>query len=265
MSIRIVLASLLGFVLVGSALFTVIRHNGPSALTDTSASSQEATATTLTLTTEDWQAALAHKAALQSASTSSTTLSSLTETDQLVRSLLGPYFSETAQGAYSREQGVRIADRATAEALALVYAPLTPDDITTTNATSTTAVRTYKAAMQQALTPLFSLDEYELTIYARATEHNDPADFRMLAQYAAAYRTAGDAVRAIAAPRDVSAVHLAVVNNLYHLATVLDALAAGFNDPARSLSGVYNFTPVEEEFSQAFAKLNTYFILKGVN
>lgn len=255
MSRRIFFASLFGIGGILLALFISTRTPVTPAGNLLSEQEEGTVATSsLSLTPLDWNAT----------STEGTDDITLRETEMLTRNVLGPYFSESSQGTYNEDVANTIIARAAEDATTLVYTPLTTTAVITSVATSTERVLQYKNELYEALQPVFALEEYELTIYARATEQNSATDFEKLTQYARVYRSTADALRAISAPGDAATIHVAILNSMYHFAVMLDALAAGFDDPARSISGIANFNAVESEFTRSFANLRTYFVLKDV-
>ncbi len=189
----------------------------------------------------------------------------LTETDILTRNVLKPYLEQSSTNTYSSQNGERIVSNATKELFTLAFTPLEAKDILTSQDSSKQSIIQYKKSLYTALKPIFELDEYELTIYARAVRDNDAVEFDSLASIATTYTKAADATLAITAPHEVSAIHLEIINALYQFATVLTELAKGYDDPAASLSGTGNFVAAEEAVQHAFSRLQTYFILAEVD
>jgi hypothetical protein len=148
--------------------------------------------------------------------------------------------------------------------LTIDFTPLTVKDIKIGEAIDKISVEIYKDALYQVMQPLFDLKEYELTIYAKAVRDNSKQEFDRLPRIATLYKQAGDNALSITAPRDISAVHLDIINSLYRFSVILNELAKGYDDPAASLSGVANFTQAESQFGNAFDNLKTYFVLKKV-
>lgn len=256
MSHRVFWALLFGVVVVGVALYTASHSTIVVPPTQAQQPIPQDPSEQLTLTPADWDPTY---------TPTSDVTSTTTETAHVTNLLLNGYITETQRDTYTPETREHLVAQATAEALTLVQTDIPLSALTLTQETGIVRVSAYKNELYDAIKPIFDLDEYELTIYARATEQNNASDFEKLANYAQIYRTAGEAARSVVTPADGAQEHLAVVNALTHFAKVLDALAAGFNDPSQSLSGVYNFTTAEQELGKVFDTLNIYFITKGIN
>ncbi len=190
--------------------------------------------------------------------------SNITETSILTRNVLGPYLQQLQNGTYSQESKAKILKDATAYMLTIDFTPLTSADLNIIDATDKVTVTEYKNKLQNIMQPLFDIPEYELTTYARAVQENSKEDFDKLSEISLLYKQAGNEARQLQTPKDISAVHLSIVNTLLKFSVIINELSKGFNDPAASLSGVANFTQVENEFGKAFDNLKTYFVLKKV-
>ncbi len=277
---RLLYASLFSVAVIGTAIY--ISQNEPSSEsverttnsniytstdtikeTDTNTSTQ--TELSKTSNNQDVTPAISQNAKQTTYATSTDDEQKLTETDKLTRNILQPYFTQVSRNQYSPEQREQIVQNATKEMFTLAFTPLKPKDIRTLEDSSKQSVIAYKKALYEALKPIFTLDEYELNIYARAVRDNDKETFDSLKTIADIYKQSGDAVLAIPAPNEVSEIHLEIINALYKFSMVLEKLAKGYDDPAASLSGTGNFTEAEESIQQAFIKLKTYFILKDVD
>ncbi len=251
---RLILASIFGIVLMGSALYYTSQE--PKAANIVDNNTQQNVDDSIQDTAKTEEGATREVTEPQD--------DTLSKTDLLTSNLLSPYLAQIKQGTYSPTSKESIVANATEQMFTLDFTPLQPQDILTTSNISTERASAYKQALYTAVQPLFALSEYELTIYARAIRDNSEADFDSLQSIATIYKKAGDDVLTIVAPRDVSAVHLAIINSLYKFSIVLGELAKGYDDPAASLAGSGQFNTAEEEVGQAFSQLQTYFILKDV-
>ncbi len=188
----------------------------------------------------------------------------ITETSMLTRNVLGPYLQQLQNGTYSQESKAKILKDATAYMLTLDFSPVRSSDLNINSSTDKSTVLEYKNKLQNIMQPLFDIPEYELTTYARAVQENSKEDFDKLSEISLLYKEAGTKALKLQTPKDISAVHLSIVNSLLKFSVIINELSKGFDDPAASLSGVANFTQVENEFGKAFDNLKTYFVLKKV-
>lgn len=263
---KLLYSSFLAVVIVGSAIYMSTRE-APSQSTPETGGAELATnntgktADTTSSSTQD----STNAAESQDTDSSQTPERALTDTDLLTRNLLRPYIEQSNSGTYSKESKEQIIANATKEMFKISYEPLKIYNISTTNDISKDGAIEYKKRLYTAISPMFELQEYELTIYARAVRDNSKEEFDSLLHIASVYKSVGDGALLVQAPLDASATHLDIVNSLYKFSTILTALAKGYDDPAASLAGTGNFTQSEDELGQAFDKLKTYFILKDVD
>ncbi|GEM_PF-5786793 len=263
LSKRLLVGSIFGITVIGGALYINTKnHISSNATQPSSQVAQNNKIDKPYLSTMGWEDSLLY---VPASDTTKVTNTDLNETEILTRNTLGPYIKQNQDGTYSKEANTSIVKNATAYMFILDYAPLTPSDIKTNTKIDKNTVLEYRQDLYAAVKPLFELDEYELTTYARAIQNNSKEDFDSLLTIASKYKQAGDGALALAAPNDVSAVHLAIINSLYKFSVILNELAKGYDDPAASLAGTGNFTKAENELADAFNKLKLYFILKGVD
>ncbi len=258
LSKKLLVSSVLGVLIIGGAFYISNKRNSTPIIIETPVQN--------TATTDDKLVYNPDNSPTEDSTDNSATdePESLTETDILTRNVIGPYLKQLKDGNYTPESGQQIVERATDYMLQLNFTPTTATELNIITDTSKPAVEIYKTQLQQALQPIFNLKEYELTIYARAIRDNSKDDFDSLANIATVYNNAALEVLKVPVPKDVSAVHLAIVNSLRKFSVILTELSKGYDDPAASLSGTANFSQAEEELGRAFEDLKTYFILKGV-
>ncbi len=257
MSKKLLYATVFGVVIVGGALYVSTNTKVAIPKEEVLADSNLETVQTIDTLWQDTD-----NASQENSLTGTTP--SLTETDILTRNLISPYVEQVENDTYTKSSGKKIVDEITEQIFTLDYDPLNLTDILITNDLSKSSTLQYKNNLYKAMQPLFGLDEYELTIYARAVQNNSKGDFDSLSMLADVYSKVSDEILTITAPEDVSSVHLAVINSLYKFSTVLQDMSKGFNDPAASLSGTGNFTQAEESLTQSFNRLKTYFTLKDI-
>ncbi len=186
----------------------------------------------------------------------------LTKTDVITRDLLGSYVQQVRNKTYTEQSGEKIVNKVTDEVFALNYKPKQLSTLITTPNNDYNTIKKYKDSLYKTLSALSNLKEYELTIYARAIQNNSKKDFDDLRNISLIYSNVATDMLDITVPKEVSTIHLSILNSLYKFSEVLKNMADGYNDPAAGLSGIGNFTKTEEEIQQSFSKLKTYFIEK---
>jgi hypothetical protein len=240
---RVIFAGLFGAVVISGAMYYSITHPEESRPTRDQLGS-ESNGTVIINST-------------RGGSLSKNNINELTQTDVLARNIIGPYIQTLENETYTTEDANKIIADATREMFILDYTPLDPKTILTTEDVSKEASLDYKQSLYEITKPLFTLEKYELTLYAEAVDENSKEKFDELSRIADTYNAIADDILAITAPNDISAVHLSLVNSFYKFSAVLRALSKGYDDPAASLSGTGNFTAVEEDIQQAFTNLKT--------
>jgi RNase H-fold protein (predicted Holliday junction resolvase) len=259
-----VAAGIVGVVIIGTALFfsytqknkTVIQNKNqinPQEVTEVDTKAQAASITITVPTTTN--------------STSTNSKNNLTKTDVLTYDIIQPYITKKKNDTYDPSStNETIIQRATKRMFTINMPRVPLRDIKTTNDTTKQSVVKYKADIKQALQPILMLKkEYELDVYSRAIRDNDLKIFQHLNNIAKQYRKASKQVLVVTAPKDVAETQRKLAEDLMVFATVLDAMAEGYNDPAMSLAGLKHFTETEQEIVKTFDLYKKYFLSKKVS
>jgi hypothetical protein len=180
-----------------------------------------------------------------------------TKTELLAGSLFGTYFERKETDSYSTaDNGSLVADALSSISLDKIPS-FTVADITTTRDEGSAAV-VYKESVGKSIAPLAAIKEYELSIYAKATEQNDVAEFTKLAAAGEVYASTVESLRGIAVPEDAARAHIALMNGFAKLSLSLHEMAKGYDDVAASYTALKYFGEAEKEIERAYTLQEVY-------
>lgn len=203
------------------------------------------------------------EAAPAALSDTSATTTEVAPSEALVREVFGTYILSKQEGVFDRSWFDDVLARTThAYFSERSEARFTLDDITTVPDTSHEAVRAYRDAFAEAIVPVTTITEYELTTYGRAIEHNSAADFEALARAAEVYRGIVDTLLALPVPEDAAQVHLDMIHAFDLFAAVLVDMSADSTDPLASFVRIRDFVEKADAVRIAYSQLDMYFTLK---
>lgn len=182
----------------------------------------------------------------------------------VINALLGSYDAlRQQQGAYDPIIGEQIAQSIAGRLRANVsYQKFSASDVKTSSDTSYATMLKYRAAMREALEPLFKIDEAEYLSFARYVESRDPKHLVTLRMDAQHYRDAVARAAKVVVPADASAHHLAALNSLAAFAAILEALAQHADDPFASVALLRTYNDREQSILSSFNALATYYRTK---
>lgn len=147
----------------------------------------------------------------------------------------------------------------------LKYTQYAPKDILTNADTSKAAALRYRTSVQGKLTPLESIEEYELQTYARAVDANDPVGFKKLKDASATYASVAKELLKLPVPEDAADHHLAFVNSFMYMSAALDGMSNGYDDVIGSYRALGHFGKAERQFKMSQEALRVYFTLKDID
>lgn len=185
-----------------------------------------------------------------------------TKTELLAGDLFGVYFERKEGEVYTQADNEAIIANALA-GLDITNIPrFTERDISirtyTTPTDADTAARVYRDAVTEVVHSLDSIQEYELQTYARATEKNDPAEFKKVLDAADVYATAVESLKKIPVPDTAVGAHLALMNGFTKLSLALLEMSKGYDDIAASYAALKTFGDAEKDVETAYTLQRVY-------
>ncbi len=191
---------------------------------------------------------------------SGTTTEAVHTTDLLARELFGAYLQTKSLETYDTESFSNFIYGMTQNVFTDETESYTRDDIAIV-ADDTTTPHAYVASLGDAVAPLATIAEYELTLYARAVESGAPSAFAQLRDAADAYTLATHHLLAMQVPVSFADDHVALVNGFAHMATTLAQMAASEQDPIWSFVIVRSFTDAEDMIKSAYTAIDIFVTL----
>lgn len=194
------------------------------------------------------------------------TNASTTNTDLLARQIFGAYIQSKQQGTYDPEAfDFLVAQAANTQFAQRHEAEYTLDDIITTPDTTSAAVEAYKQGFQDAILPVTTIGEYELTTYGRAIEQGDASEFEKLTNAANVYHSIAENLLAMTVPEDAAQAHLDLVNGFNTFANILLTMNVTPEDPILAFVATRNFIEGEDGIKTAYSQIDIYFTLKELD
>jgi len=189
-----------------------------------------------------------------------------TQTDLLAQEIFGAYIQSKQQGTYNSDSFDFMIAQATNAQFSNRFQPLyTLDDIATTQNTATQEVLRYEQKFQDAITPVTTISEYELTTYGRAIETRDEAEFEKLVSAANVYESIAHTLLSITVPEDAAQPHLDLINSFATFAEILTSMSSSPEDPVLTFVATRNFIEGEDAIKTAYSQIDIYFTLKEAN
>lgn len=187
----------------------------------------------------------------------------MTKTDALAREIFGAYIQSKQQDAYNEEAFDFVIAQATNAQFAVRHEPqYTLDDITTTSDISPERTLRYEQEFQNAITPVTSITEYELTTYGRAIETGSKEEFEKLVTAAMVYDDIAQTLLALTVPEDAMQAHLDLVNSFATFAQILTTMGSSPEDPVLTFVATRDFIEGEDAIKTAYSQIDIYFTLK---
>lgn len=171
----------------------------------------------------------------------------------------GGGLSETQAGALAGEMMNRAAQSLTPAADFK-----TMRDITVSG-TGTDAMRAYAVAVEDIfLKNTSSATTSELLYLHYAVENDDAAALARLGAIAKAYRDSAVGLAALAAPRELAAEHLALVNALARMSQIIGDFARVHTDPLTTMLALEQYVPAAQSLGAVFTDIGTAYRVAGV-
>lgn len=188
---------------------------------------------------------------------------SITQTDLLAREIFGAYIQSKQQGAYDDEAFDFIIAQATNSQFGVRHSvSYTIDDIITTTDISTARTLQYEGDFQDAITPVITIGEYELTTYGRAVQTGDAEEFTKLVTAAAVYQNIAKTLLTMTVPEDAAQPHLDLVNSFSTFGKILTVMGSNPEDPVLTFVATRDFVEGEDAIKTAYSQIDIYFTLK---
>tara|TARA_B100000745_G_scaffold140141_2_gene91527 strand:+ start:1305 stop:2213 length:909 start_codon:yes stop_codon:yes gene_type:complete len=189
--------------------------------------------------------------------------SSTTQTDLLTREIFGAYIQSKQRGTYDGTAFDFIIAQATNSQFNTRYTTkYTLDDINTTPDMSPERILQYKQEFQDAIIPVTTITEYELTTYGRAIETGSETEFEKLVAAALVYDQIATTLLSLTVPEDAAQAHLDLVNSFSTFAKILSAMGSNPEDPILTFVATRNFIEGEDAIKTAYSQIDIYFTLK---
>ena len=178
----------------------------------------------------------------------------------VVGALVSQYQALKDSGSYSPEAAASAAEQLGENAYAPVpYKKYTQKDIHTTSDTSYAGMLTYRSALKEALTPMSSLQDFELGIFAKYSETKDPAYLDQLRGAIANYTTSTAAAATLTVPSDAALLHANMLSAMGQFSGVLEGLADNAGDPITVMVLLRTYNDAESNMVSSFNNLAMYF------
>ena len=178
----------------------------------------------------------------------------------VVGALVSQYQALKDSGSYSPEAAAGAAQQLGENAYAPVpYKQYTQKDILETPDNSYASMLRYRSALKDALTPMASLKDFELGIFAKYSETKDPAYLEELRSAIANYTTSTNAAASLSVPSDAALLHANVLSAMGQFAGVLEGLADNANDPITVMVLLRTYNDAESNMLSSFNNLAMYF------
>ncbi|HET8574625.1 MAG TPA: hypothetical protein VFM02_00430 [Candidatus Paceibacterota bacterium] len=192
---------------------------------------------------------------------------SLTPQQQATRNLFARYLALQASGSLDSGSANDISNEFIQEALhgsssEAFFKTYTAKDLIVSNDTSAQAVHDYgnkMGAIYVKYPPVSSTDN-ELSLFVKAENSKNQADFDKIKPFAERYRNVLAASLKVPVPKDAVAMDLNYINALSALATNADALSQAWEEPLQSGTIVSTYVHDKEpKVISAFMGINLYF------
>ncbi|NBD74103.1 hypothetical protein GVX82_03630, partial [Patescibacteria group bacterium] len=170
-----------------------------------------------------------------SAATSSLAVSTSTDlTEQLSRNFFGPYLELKQTGQFNEFNKERLLRNVTQNTAQTFTSATIPETAFTVQAGDPDLVA-YGTALDDALTPILSLEDELAMTYRALVEKSVPDIEDRLSEHARLYSEAADALTQVPVPEAISEEHIKLTNIVVRQAEVSTALKGTFEDPLRGL------------------------------
>lgn len=192
----------------------------------------------------------------------------ITTTELAADRLVGSYIIEQQSNGgteVSQKQKDAIIKSTIQNLSQLKYKQYTEADLRIIPDSSRSAVLTYRSQMQGKLARLKEIPEYELQIYARAVDENDPKEFAKLKAAADVYTAVASEILAIPVPNDVSEQHISFINGFMYTSAALEGMSKGYDDVIASYRALGHFGKAERQLKMAQESLRVYFTVKDID
>lgn len=187
-----------------------------------------------------------------------------TLTDEVARRIFGAYFQAKQTDTYHPASFTNVIKGVTNEAFGEVEMDkkYSLDDLKVTVEATKENVLNYRSASDKAIKPVLGIEEYELSIYARALESEDEEEFAKLVSAANAYQASVTNLLLVPVPQDIIEKHLEMVNAFSSFASTLEVMGEVTDDPILSFVHVRDFLQKEQKIDDVFKSLYTYFTVR---
>ncbi len=174
---------------------------------------------------------------------------------------LNGYLSLKQSGLYSPEEAARVGEQIGANIAPAPTAVLyRTSSLATTADTSPARVITYRGDMRDALSPLVTDEEDELTLFARYLDTLDRTYLERIRASSERYKIAEMNMATIIVPEDGVEVHLRTLNALVSFRNTLERLVLFSDSSLSSLALLRTYNEAEREMLYAFDALARYYV-----
>lgn len=189
-----------------------------------------------------------------------------TTTELTADRLVGAYIlqEQANKGEVTKKEQEAIIKSTIQKLNELKYPTHTVEEIPRQTATNKTTIRAYRQQVQAALAPLKEVPEYELHIYARAVDKNDPKDFETLAHISKIYSEIAKKLLDIETPQDIAQNHVDFINGLSYTSVALEGMSKGYDDVIGSYRALGHFGKAERQLKMAQEALRVYFTVNDI-
>ena len=181
--------------------------------------------------------------------------------------LIGAYIIQQQQngGEVSEKEKDAIVKSTVQTLSQLQYTQYTEKDLSTSPNLQASAIEEYRNAVRVKLKPLEAIPEYELQIYARAVDKNDPAEFEKLKKAADIYSKIAKELLTVPVPEDAVENHLKFINGFMYTSASLASMSKGYDDVIASYRALGHFGKAERQLKMAQEALRVYFTVKDID
>lgn len=206
----------------------------------------------------DWQVSLSGTEGTTGAANDPDGLDNIA--DNVGGALVGAYATLAESGAYTPEEGKKIAEDIAASLKASVSYPIySATDLKTDTDTSYERMLSYRNDLRIALEPLLKNPGYELGLFANYVESREVHYLDELHATAANYRLAVEGSGNVVVPTDAVASHLEILNALSEFGAIVERLARHADDAFASAALLRTYQESEANLITSFSKLAEYY------
>lgn len=215
----------------------------------------------------DWQEELA-KAGIATIEPATSTATSSASLDPLSRiaetvakSLFGNYLFMKENGAYSAQEGQKMAENVAATVIKApeTYVRHTEAELKFDSNTSADRILVYRSDMRVATERLLEGTEPEFALFGRYMESGDPYWLEELEKTVARYRETEKRMLKVTVPENARIYHIRAVNAVGAYGNNIDRLIRFAGDPIAVLALLRAYNDVEREMLLAFDALANFY------